>query len=111
MTGYIARLFIDGKWVEGSAGDRLPIHNPASSDQIGEVCVASTDDLDRALESAQAGLMDWKKTSPWDKGTILYEASRRLRARATEAGESITREQGKPLHEAVAEVNRAADFS
>lgn len=110
MNKYIAKLFIDGEWVEGSEGNRLPIYDPACSNQIGEVCVATEGDLDRALEAAQVGMSDWRNTSPWDKGTILHEASRRLRARAEEVGKSITREQGKPLREAIAEVDRAADF-
>ncbi|XES00106.1 hypothetical protein HEP87_58265 [Streptomyces sp. S1D4-11] len=48
--GYPAvRMYIAGEWCQGGTGRTAPIVNPATEEVIGEVPLATTDDLDRAL--------------------------------------------------------------
>ncbi len=103
-------LLINGSWREGSAQSREAVLNPATGESIGKVAHASAADLDEALDATERGLREWRAVTPWQRGAVLKEAGRRLRADADRAARVMTREQGKPLVEARAEVERSADF-
>lgn len=103
-------LLIDGSWREGSAQSCEAVLNPATGESIGNVAHASAADLDEALDAAERGLREWRAVTPWQRGAVLKEAARRLRAGADTAARTMTREQGKPFVEARAEVERSADF-
>jgi malonate-semialdehyde dehydrogenase (acetylating)/methylmalonate-semialdehyde dehydrogenase len=40
--------FIDGAWAEPSAGERLPVVDPATAEVVGEVPLSSREEVDRA---------------------------------------------------------------
>jgi succinate-semialdehyde dehydrogenase/glutarate-semialdehyde dehydrogenase len=103
-------LVIDGKWREGSGGSSLDVLNPATGDSIGKVACATSEDLDEALDTAARGLSEWRAVPPWQRGSILKNAADKLRANIEHVARTITREQGKPLTEAKAEVTRSAEF-
>jgi succinate-semialdehyde dehydrogenase/glutarate-semialdehyde dehydrogenase len=104
------QLFIAGDWTDGSDGRSEPVLNPATEQPIGTLAHASPQDLDRALASAEAGLAEWSAISAWERGAILRRAADILRQRKEELGRIMTLEQGKPLAQAIGEVDRAADF-
>jgi len=103
-------LVINGNWREGSGKVSEDVLNPATGESIGRVAYASTSDLDEALEAATRGLRTWQAVSPWQRGTILKAAADKLRADIESIARTMTREQGKPLAEARAEIIRSAEF-
>lgn len=103
-------LFIDGAWSAASDGSTLDVLNPATGETIGTVACATQADLDRALAAAERGFRAWRKVSPLERSKVLREAARLLRERAPRIAELLTTEQGKPLAEALAEVNGSADI-
>ncbi|MGO4841911.1 aldehyde dehydrogenase family protein, partial [Rhizobiaceae sp. 2RAB30] len=56
------QLYVGGTWRR--TVETLPVVNPADERVIGAVPVASTDDLDAALEAAERGFAVWRRTSP-----------------------------------------------
>ncbi|MHC3467631.1 NAD-dependent succinate-semialdehyde dehydrogenase [Streptomyces sp. 7R007] len=108
--GYPAvRMHIAGEWCQGGTGRTAPIVNPATEEVIGEVPLAATADLDRALEAADRGFRVWRGTPVTRRSQILHTAADLLTERAAEVGRIMTQEQGKPLAEAVGEARRVAD--
>jgi succinate-semialdehyde dehydrogenase/glutarate-semialdehyde dehydrogenase len=109
MTPYAdLALYVDGEWTAGGAGT-LPVTNPADGTVIGDLPLASPEDLDRALESAQQGFHEWRRVSAWDRGAILKRTAELMRERADHIGRLITLEEGKTLAEGRGEVLRTAD--
>ena len=53
--------FIDVKWCQSSDKSTYEVINPANEEIIGHASKATTQDIDRALESAEKGLEIWKK--------------------------------------------------
>lgn len=104
------KLLIDGEERSGADEKWEDVVNPATGQVIGSVAHASRADLDRALETSVRGLKEWSRRTPWDRGAILKKAADLLRERKNELGYAMTLEQGKPLREAIAEVDRSADF-
>ena len=102
--------FIDGKWHKSSTGETYEVINPANEEIIGKASKASSEDVDKALLSAQKGLEVWKKTPPWQRAYILRRIADKMREKQDILAKWMTLEVGKPLAEAKGEVNGAADI-
>ena len=97
------QLFIAGQWRDGSSGESLAVHDPATGLEIGRVAVARQADLDAALVAAEQGFALWRRTPAVERARLMREAARLLRERADGIARLMTQEQGKPLAEAKAE--------
>lgn len=102
------QLLIAGQWQDAADGRTLPILDPASGELIGKVAHASVADLDKTVAGAAVGYDAWRNLSAWDRYAIMRKAADLLRERADAIGRIMSREQGKPLAQAVIEINAAA---
>ncbi|MEU0227305.1 NAD-dependent succinate-semialdehyde dehydrogenase [Streptomyces sp. NPDC006284] len=108
--GYPAvRMYIAGEWCQGGTGRTAPIVNPATEKVIGDVPLATTADLDRALDAAAEGFKVWRATPVAERTRILHAAADLISERAAEIGRVSTQEQGKPLRESTGEARRTAE--
>ena len=96
-------LLIGGEKVAGGGRDTAEVIDPATGETIGAVPHATAEDLDRALEAAARGFRTWRDTPADKRAAILAKAAGLIRERAGEIGQALTREQGKPVKEAVGE--------
>ncbi|MET2833026.1 NAD-dependent succinate-semialdehyde dehydrogenase [Mesorhizobium shangrilense] len=101
------QLFIGGCWHPGTG--RIEVIGPASGDVIGYCAAAAASDLDDALAAAQSGFCIWAATPAHDRAVVLRRAADILESRAQLIGGHISIEQGKPIGEAVAEVQYSAE--
>jgi aldehyde dehydrogenase (NAD+) len=100
---------IGGEWVEATAA--VADVNPSdTSDVVGEYAVADEDQVDAAIEAAAAAAASWAGTTPADRSAVLERIGLELEARSSELGEQLSREEGKPRAEGVAEVLRASQL-
>ncbi|MEZ5744940.1 MAG: NAD-dependent succinate-semialdehyde dehydrogenase [Paracoccaceae bacterium] len=104
-----AKLFISGAWVDASDGGTQDLVNPSNGEVIGQVSIATIDDVDKALAAADAGFKTWRQVSAWDRAEILRKAARLIDERKDEMAHKLTLEQGKPLAEARGELSRCAE--
>lgn len=102
-------LFIDGA-CRGGQADEIAVVNPATEETIGYVARASRDDLEAAVAAARRGFAQWRATPACERGLVLHEAARRLRASADTTAELMSIEQGKPVAQALGEVLAGADI-
>ncbi|WP_284276011.1 NAD-dependent succinate-semialdehyde dehydrogenase [Bradyrhizobium iriomotense] len=104
------KLFINGAWRLGSIGADLPLLNPATGHELGRVAVASATDLDDALTSAHASLLQWSNTPAGERGALLIRAARILKGKIDIAAAALSTEQGKTVAEAKGEYARAVEM-
>ena len=104
------RLFVDGAWQAGEGRDTGPVFNPVTGETIAEVPLASAADLDAALAAAERGFAEWRAMDVEARGAILRKAAGLMRERADRIAALLTREQGKILAEARAEVVGSAQL-
>ena len=102
--------FIDGKWQQSSNGETYEVINPATEEIIGKASKANSQDVQRALKSAQRGLQIWKNTSPWERSKIIRRISELIRKKVDILSNWLTLEVGKPITEGPGEVGGAADI-
>ncbi|WP_329577898.1 NAD-dependent succinate-semialdehyde dehydrogenase [Streptomyces sp. NBC_01361] len=103
------RLYIAGEWRDADDGRTAPVVNPATEETIGAVPLATTADLDDALEAAADGFRTWRRTPVAQRTAILRKAADLITERAPKIGRVMTLEQGKPLKEGTGEAARTAD--
>ena len=109
MNAY--RNLIGGEWVAAADGATFENRNPARPDQLlGTFPVATREDARRAIAAAREALPGWANTPPPARGAILDKASQIITARLDQMALALTREEGKTLGEARAEVTRARDI-
>jgi succinate-semialdehyde dehydrogenase/glutarate-semialdehyde dehydrogenase len=99
-------LIIGGRRIRDR--DTLLVLDPATGERLGDLPVATAADLDDAITAAVAAFPAWRRTPAAQRARILSGAAALLRQRADAIGRVITREQGKPVAEAVQEVHGAA---
>ena len=87
------QLHVDGEWLSAGPRPARPVVNPATGAVLGELPLATADDLDRALEAAERGYKVWKRSSVEDRGKVLRTAAGLLRERAERIARVATLEQ------------------
>ena len=103
--------FIGGRWVPSEANRTIDDVNPADPDDVlARVPLSSLEEAEAAIAAAADAFPAWKAMSPVRRGQMLVRASKILEERQEEVARLITREQGKTLAEARAEVPRAIQF-
>jgi succinate-semialdehyde dehydrogenase/glutarate-semialdehyde dehydrogenase len=103
-------LYIDGQWLSGDGRRTTEVYDPATGAVLGELPLASKDDLDRALAAAQTGFEVWRVTPPEQRFQIMIKAAALLRERAERIARVVTMEEGKPFAEAKGEVLAGASM-
>lgn len=98
-----SHLLIAGEALTGDGREDAAVLDPATGETMGRVTHATAADLDRALDAAERGFKTWRNTSADQRTAILLKAAGLIRERAKDIGQSITREQGKPVKEAIGE--------
>lgn len=108
---YASKLssFVDGSWLGGTGRATRDVCNPATGEILGALPVATTADLDLALESSARGFEVWRKLSPWDRSTILLRAAALLSERKAKLAPLLTQDNGKPLADSLAEIDRTIE--
>ena len=84
--------------------------NPATGEQLSVLPWAGADDIENALQLAAAGFRDWRETNIDYRAEKLRGIGKALRARSEEMAQMITREMGKPINQARAEVAKSANL-
>jgi len=108
MTSRISH-WIDGQIVPGSGARTSPVYNPATGQQTGEVELASTDELNRAVESAKKAAQEWRSASLSKRSAVLFAFRELLHEHGDELAAVVTAEHGKVLADAAGEVARGLE--
>ena len=101
-------LLIHGEWLSSGRSTR-PVYNPGHGSVIAELPLATAEDIDEAVHSAQRAFHSWKKVSAYERARILADVATRIRGSEEMLARIITLEQGKPLGESLSEIRSCAD--
>jgi glyceraldehyde-3-phosphate dehydrogenase (NADP+) len=99
-------IFLAGQWVDSD--DVLEVTNPANPGQpAGATYNATPEQYDRAVDAAVTAFEVTRHLPAYERGAILRNVSAGIRARREELGRLIALESGKPIRDALVEVDRA----
>ncbi len=107
----IFRNYIAGKWVDSPSGKTFPDTNPANTHEtIGHFQASDAEDVQAACAAAAKAQSAWATAPPPRRGEYLFKAAELMESRLAKISEEMTREEGKTLPEAKAEVKRAINI-
>ncbi|MDK9606155.1 succinate-semialdehyde dehydrogenase [Lelliottia wanjuensis] len=82
--------------------------NPATGETLAAYPWATTAEVDRAIAQADRGFREWRNATVAQRAQKLRDLGAALRARAEEMAQMMSREMGKPVLQARAEVAKSA---
>ena len=100
---------IDGQITAGGSGRTSPVFNPATGGQTGVLSLASAQEVDAAVASAQAAFDEWRRVSVARRTSLMFAFRNLVVDNATEIARRLTAEHGKVHSDAMGEVARAID--
>lgn len=106
MTDLLSSLFPQA--LDDRTG--MPVLNPANGDVVASVRTYSEAEIDEIIRKADAARPSWAAATAKQRSTVLRTWFDLIVAHREELAELCTRECGKPLNEARAEVDYAASF-
>ena len=101
VQSFIARehkLFIGGDWIDGT-GERLPVYDPSTGQQIATVVKADPEAVGKAVDAAHAAFESgiWSALLPAERERILLRFADLVEANGEELAQIETLNQGKSI--------------
>jgi malonate-semialdehyde dehydrogenase (acetylating)/methylmalonate-semialdehyde dehydrogenase len=101
--------WINGKHVEGTSGRFGDVYNPATGEVASQVPLASTAELNAAVDAAKAAFPDWAATPPLARARIMFKYKTLIEDNADRLAALITAEHGKVLSDAGGSLTRGLE--
>jgi acyl-CoA reductase-like NAD-dependent aldehyde dehydrogenase len=104
----MAQMLIGGEWVGSRNGDYFQVMNPANGEPVDTAPRATVEDTRDAIDAAEAAFAIWSEWPQGKRADVLRRAVELVRMHEKELANLLTREQGKPIREAMLEIRRYA---
>lgn len=91
------KMLIDSGWVEGA--EAVEIRNPANGEVLGEMPVASAEQVQLAVTAAQRGRREIAAMPAHQRAELLFGIADRLAERSDELSLLLAAENGKPIRQ------------
>jgi len=101
---------INGEWCKSRTNSTFPVRNPATGEFLADVPLLDQEQIQGAIVAAHNASLSWRERPARERGSFLRKLADRLLSRRDECAALITREQGKPLKESIAEVTYSANY-
>ncbi len=101
-------MLIGGEWRAAAAQQEIEVVNPATEQTVATVPAGMPDDVGLAVATAKRAFGDWSRTDVEQRAVILAKAADLIHDHAKDLAGTLTAEQGKPIAEAMGEVNHLA---
>ncbi|HEX8090083.1 MAG TPA: aldehyde dehydrogenase family protein, partial [Blastocatellia bacterium] len=104
----MAQMLIGGEWVGSRSGDFIEVMNPATGEAVDTAPRGTAEDAREAIDVAQEAFATWGEWPQAKRADVLRRSVELFRAHEKELATLLTKEQGKPIREAVLEIRRFA---
>ena len=101
--------YIGGQWVSARTSGFVDVTNPANGEVLARAPLSIAADVEAAAAAASAALPDWRSRSVGERTEFIYALREKFRQRIDELAASVTREGGKVLSDARAEITRSIE--
>ncbi len=109
--GYqIYPMYLDGKWVGNDYEIFTEVINPATKEVVGAIPTGGATEAKQAVDAAHRAFKTWSKKTAEERSRLLMKWHQLIDENKHEIARIMTIEQGKPLKEALGEVQYANGF-
>jgi malonate-semialdehyde dehydrogenase (acetylating)/methylmalonate-semialdehyde dehydrogenase len=103
-------ILIGGQFERSASGRRGNVFNPSTGCVQALVPLCAADEIDRAVRAAADALPAWSETPAVDRARVMFRFRELLQTRFEELAAVVTREHGKTIAEARAELQRGIEM-
>lgn len=102
--------FINGEYIPSASGTKIDVIDPSNGRVYHQVSAGNVEDIDKAVKAARAAFDDgpWPKMSGRERAAILRKMGDIINERVNELAELEVQNNGKPLPEAVWDIEDTA---
>ncbi len=100
---------IGGAAVASASTRTVPVFNPATGEQSGELALSTAAELDAAVQAAVKALPAWANTPPLKRARFMFRFKELLEANADRIARAISAEHGKTHDDALGELQRGVE--
>ena len=101
--------FIGGKNYSGNSKRKNKIFNPATGEQSAEVKLATSEDVNKAVENAKNSFEKWSNTPPLQRARIMFKFKELIEKNYDELAKIIVSEHGKVYEDAKGSLTRGLE--
>jgi malonate-semialdehyde dehydrogenase (acetylating)/methylmalonate-semialdehyde dehydrogenase len=101
--------FIGGASFTGASGRFGDVFNPNTGEVQARVQLATTGEVDRAVQAAQAAFDGWSSTNPQRRARVMFEFKRLVEANMNELAELLSSEHGKVIADSKGDIQRGLE--
>lgn len=105
----VAPILAGGKWIEPATDAYEDVFNPSTGEVIARTPLVGAREVDEVVQAAKAALPAWSDTPVVERARVMFRFRALLEANFEELATLLTREHGKTLAEARAEMNRGIE--
>lgn len=105
-----SQAYVNGRWVDGVSGETMPVENPATGEVLGTIPRLGAEETRAVIDAANTAFASWKCLTAKERCGYLRRWYDLIIENATDVAKILTAEQGKPLTEALGEIQYAASF-
>ncbi|MGE7664608.1 alpha-ketoglutaric semialdehyde dehydrogenase GucD [Ureibacillus composti] len=99
--------YINGEWLSSKSGELIDSISPANRfEVVGQIQASTIDEVEIAVQAATEAKKAWRKLGQYQRGQYLYRVAEILEENLQDIAETLTREMGKTLPEAIGETSR-----
>src|SRR5215470_11951043 len=104
----MAQMLIGSEWVGSRSGNVIEVMNPATGEVVDTAPRGTAEDAREAIDAAEAAFAVWSEWTQGKRADVMRRAVELFRLHEKELATLLTKEQGKPIREAVLEIRRFA---
>src|SRR5689334_11991585 len=103
------KILVGGEFADAVSGETMEVIAPATGETIAEVPRCGAEDVDRAVEAAQAAAPEWLEKTPKERSELLHRLADVMDEHAEELAQLESVNVGKPLMASRDEMPFSAD--
>jgi malonate-semialdehyde dehydrogenase (acetylating)/methylmalonate-semialdehyde dehydrogenase len=101
--------YINGKVTPGTSGRRGDIYNPAIGEVVRQVDLATVEEVQAAVDAAQAAFPGWAAQPPLRRARVMFRLKDLLERHMDELAAMLTEEHGKTVADSKGSITRGIE--
>jgi malonate-semialdehyde dehydrogenase (acetylating)/methylmalonate-semialdehyde dehydrogenase len=101
--------FMNGRTLQGVSGRYGDVFNPNTGEVQARVQLATTDEVDGAVQAALRAHAGWSATNPQRRARVMFEFKRLVEANMNELAEILSGEHGKVIADSKGDIQRGLE--
>ena len=105
------KSYVNSSWVEAESGSRFDVLDPGTGKVFASVPDCAAEDVDAAVKASHEAFQSFRKSTARSRGQLLLKWDALIRENKEDIAKIITHETGKPIAEALGELDYSLGFT